>query len=87
MARETAREKAKRYLTEGRVIVTTALPGLVEATARGGTVYRVGYSPGKGWTCTCPHPRPTCSHLRALRTITAPDIQPPPAAINGRDRL
>lgn len=70
--RETVANKARRYLIEGRIIVTVAAPGHVEATARGaGTIYKLGYTPA-GWWCQCPAYR-TCCHLRALQTIAAPD--------------
>jgi uncharacterized Zn finger protein len=75
--RETVAEKARRYLTEGRVIVTDARPGQVSAVIRGdGAVWLTGYRSGT-WTCSCPN-RTDCTHRRALRLITAPDIKENP---------
>lgn len=74
MPRELVADKAKRYLGEGRVIVTAAGNGYVTATVRGdGAIYRTGYRSG-AWWCTCPNTH-DCSHRRALRLITAPDIE------------
>lgn len=71
--RENAATKARRYLTEARVIVTTAAPGNVTATARGdGAIYHLGYS--GHWWCSCPVRTDQCAHLIALRLITCPDL-------------
>jgi hypothetical protein len=73
MSRETVAEKARRYLVEGRVIVTTAGPDHVAATVRGdGHLYHCGFARGH-WHCTCAAGR-DCSHRRALRLVTAPDL-------------
>jgi uncharacterized Zn finger protein len=70
--RELVAEKAKRYLGEGRVIVTAVGPGSATASVRGdGAVWIVTYSDHE-WACTCPN-RTTCTHLRAVRLVTAPD--------------
>jgi uncharacterized Zn finger protein len=72
--REKAQTKARRYLTEGRVIVTDAGPGHVRATVRGdGTVWTCGFYAG-AWRCSCPVTTDQCSHLHALRLVTAPDL-------------
>ncbi len=75
MAPETARTKATRLLTEGRLMVTRVEPtGRVEAKCRGeGTVYSLGYQWGE-WRCSCEHRGPNCSHLVALRSVVA--VQP-----------
>ena len=73
--RENAATKARRYLTEGRLIVSHARPQTaVRATCRGdGTVYRLGWD-GHTWWCTCPARTDQCAHLRAVRLVTAPDL-------------
>jgi uncharacterized Zn finger protein len=74
MPRELVAEKARRYLGEGRVIVTDAGPGHVTASVRGdGAMWWVAYDAGE-WACTCPN-RTTCVHRRAVRLITAPDLE------------
>jgi hypothetical protein len=74
MTRESAAAKADRLLLEGRLVVTHAGPGRVVARCRGeGTIHRLGYQSGF-WTCSCPVRTDACSHLRALRRVTAPDL-------------
>jgi len=77
--RENAATKARRYLTEGRVIVTHIRPGTVlRAHVRGdGVVYRCGWDRGTWW-CTCPASTKAaaCAHLIAVRLVTAPDLPP-----------
>lgn len=71
-SREGAESKGRRLLCEGRLIVTLARRGRVEATCRGnGAVHQLGFN--GDWWCTC-EARGTCSHLVALRLITAPDL-------------
>lgn len=71
---ENIEQKARRYLTEGRLCVTSRnrQTGAIIATCRGteGT-YDLGFDPkGRGeWRCTCPAPR-RCAHLVALRLVT-----------------
>lgn len=73
MARENAAVKARRYLVEGRIIVTAVTGRQVEATARGdGAVHRMGFS-GGAWWCSCPARSDRCAHLTALRQVTAPE--------------
>jgi uncharacterized Zn finger protein len=74
MARELVADKARRYLCEGRVIVIDAGKGHVTATVRGdGAVWFVAYEAGL-WSCTCPNRTP-CVHRRAVRLVTAPDLE------------
>ena len=77
MPRETAAVKARRLLTEGRVIVRFAVGGLVEADVRGdsGSVYRVIHSPDK-WSCPC-EARGRCSHVAAVMLIAAVPVEAP----------
>lgn len=70
---ETTAEKAKRLLVEGRVVVVRADREQIAATVRGdGRIYDTGFR-GE-WSCSCPTPSPTCSHIRALKLITAVDV-------------
>lgn len=69
--RESAEQRGRRLLTEGRLIVHTAGPSYVDATCRGsGDVHTVTYRRG-GWHCTCPA-LGRCAHLVALMLVTAP---------------
>ena len=79
MPRENAATRARRILTEGRVIVTAVRPGvLVRAAVRGdGTVWRCGWD-GGSWWCKCPVRTDQCAHLIALRLVTAPDLRDTP---------
>ena len=70
MAREDARTKSLRYLTDGRVAITTVTAGTVDAIVRGdGMFHAVAHRNGM-WSCTCPA-RGTCSHLLAVRSVVA----------------
>ena len=72
MARESAATKARRYLTEGRVVVTRAEPNRAGAIVRGdGHLWHVTVN-GPHWTCTCPC-RQRCSHMQAVGLVTAID--------------
>lgn len=71
---EPAALKANRLLCEGRLIVTEARLGFVDAICRGeGYVHHLGYAHG-GWHCTCECRTGKCSHLRALRKVCAVDL-------------
>ena len=75
MTREGAESKGRRLLTEGRLVVEVAGPGVFAATVRGsGDIHLVQYGRG-GWSCTCPA-RSTCSHLAAAQLIAAPTARP-----------
>lgn len=81
--RENAAVKARRLLAEGRVIVTEVDPRdrIVTAVVRGsGHLHRLAYRPGTGWTCSCPVRSDACSHLRALRSVVAVDLDDPRGA-------
>jgi uncharacterized Zn finger protein len=77
VARESVREKAGRYLLEGRVLVELADRSAVVARVRGeGGMYRTAWSSSSGaWECSCPHiGAADCSHVLALKRITAVDL-------------
>lgn len=69
MTREPVEAKGRRYLVEGRLVVTGADDRSIEASCRGGgAVYELGHD-GEAWWCSCPA-RGTCAHLLALRLVT-----------------
>jgi uncharacterized Zn finger protein len=69
--RENAAAKARRYLAEGRVVVTDASAAKVRATVRGdGALDPVEYLAG-AWSCPCAA-RGRCAHLLAVGLVTAP---------------
>lgn len=77
MPRETIREKADRYLLEGRVHVIEAGHHGIAARVRGeGAIYVTRYGFGR-WTCTCPHPnhQTSCSHVLSLKRVCAIDVK------------
>jgi hypothetical protein len=71
-SRESLREKALRYISEGRLQVVLVNGERIEANVRGtDTTHRVGYQRG-GWWCSCEAHRfgQRCSHLAALQLVT-----------------
>lgn len=73
-ANETAAEKARRYLVSGRVTVYGADTTRALATVEGDHgVYEVQRTSVERWICTCPAGQfgTECSHVRALKLITA----------------
>lgn len=78
--RETAAEKARRYLAEGRLVVTVVDLDcqVVRATCRGdGVLHSLGFHRRLGWWCSCPSRSGRCCHLLALRSVTAVDLPEP----------
>lgn len=71
--RESAFLKARRYLTEGRLLVVEVRQDRISALCRGdGAVYSLEFDP-HGWHCDCPARTDQCAHLRALRLVTVQD--------------
>lgn len=69
--RESAFNKARRYLTEGRLLVVAVNENRIDALCRGdGRIYSLGLNPGGVWSCDCPARTDQCAHLRALRLVT-----------------
>lgn len=68
--RESAFDKGRRLLVEGRLIVRRAGPEGISALCRGdsGEMYRLEYQRG-GWSCSCPA-FGRCAHLIALQLVT-----------------
>jgi len=78
VSREGAPAKARRYLTEGRLIVEQVHHDRVAATCRGdGTSYRLGFDRGR-WSCSCPARTDGCAHLVAVRLVVAVDFTDEP---------
>jgi uncharacterized Zn finger protein len=67
--REGAQRKGRRYLVEGRLVVTSVVGNNVRAVCRGqGVLHHVGHDDARGWWCDC-EARTTCSHLVALQLV------------------
>lgn len=74
MPRDSARVKADRLLLEGRVIVVACDRGYIDARVRGeGAIHQTGYVAGRFY-CTCPARGEGCSHIWALKRISAVDL-------------
>jgi uncharacterized Zn finger protein len=71
MARENRATKARRLLSEGRVIVDIVRGRYVRSFVRGdsGEFYEVVHDKGI-WSCDCVNSG-ACSHVEALRLIVA----------------
>jgi hypothetical protein len=68
--RETAADKARRYLATGRLTVTRVDGDVADAIVRGDTgEHHVGHDPVRGWHCSCPA-WGGCSHVTALKLVT-----------------
>jgi len=68
---EPAAVKARRYLTEGRVLVLTVTTDSVAAVVRGdAALHRVDYDGRRGWRCSCTAIG-RCSHLQAVGLVVA----------------
>lgn len=75
MPRESARDKASRYLVEGRVAILEAGRYGIAAHVRGeGHIYVTRWF--GDWSCTCPHPNRSthCSHVLACQRVVAIDL-------------
>jgi uncharacterized Zn finger protein len=72
MTRESAHDKGRRYLIEGRLTVRQVSHNGAVAFVRGdsGLVYRAEWSPDLGWACNCLARTDQCAHLVALRLVT-----------------
>jgi uncharacterized Zn finger protein len=74
MARESAADKGRRLLTEGRLAVSEIRDdGTIVAECRGDSaeVYTLGYDAKRSqWRCTCQEMKGKCSHLVALQLVT-----------------
>jgi hypothetical protein len=82
MTTETAHDKARRYLGDGRLTIRAFSRAGVVAFVVGedsGLTYRAEWSPDLGWRCNCVSREQLCAHVIALRLITvAHQEQEPP---------
>lgn len=69
--RENARDRGRRLVSEGRLLVCRADETEIYATCRGdsGEVHELGFRDDAGWYCSCPA-RSRCGHLVALQLVT-----------------
>jgi hypothetical protein len=78
MSRENAAAKARRYLTEGRVVLRALdeYGGMVQADVRGdGAIWTSGRDE-RGWFCQCPA-KGRCAHVLAVGLIVAVEPRDP----------
>jgi hypothetical protein len=76
--RENAAMKARRYVSEGRLIVRQLDEegGTAPADCRGdGAIYSLGFE-ARGWWCSCAA-KGRCSHLLALGLVCALEPREP----------
>lgn len=68
--REDARTRARRLLSERRVMVVHASPSSVLAVVRGdsGSLREVRWDPRRGWSCSCPAIG-FCAHGHAVASV------------------
>jgi uncharacterized Zn finger protein len=71
VTRESARDKGRRYLTEGGLTIRQVDRAGVVAFVRGdsGLMYRTEWNPDLGWCCNCLARTDQCAHLVALRLV------------------
>lgn len=76
--RENAAAKARRYLTEGRLVLEDVRGELVRSVVRGdGAIHAQRWTPAAGWSCSCPASSTACAHLQAVRLVVAVDLPTP----------
>ena len=73
MTRESAHDKGRRYLVEGRLTIrqfnrTSGVIAMVRGDS--GLMYRAEWQPEMGWSCNCLARTDQCAHLVALRLVT-----------------
>lgn len=67
--RESAEQKGRRYLVEGRLRIERVAGGVIRARCRGGgDEYELGFRDG-AWYCHCPA-LTRCAHLVALELVS-----------------
>jgi uncharacterized Zn finger protein len=68
--RQNAAAKARRLLTERRVMIVRVLPTSALAYVRGdsGELREVSWDPRRGWSCTCPAVG-FCAHGPAVASV------------------
>ena len=73
-SRESAHDRGRRLLTEGRVTLTRVDGPKVDAQVRGDTsrAHHVTHRPGQGWRCPC-EARTRCAHLVSVQLVVLTD--------------
>ena len=85
MPREHARDRGRRLVAEGRLVIRRVNDVEILALCRGdsGEMHELGYHPSGGWWCDC-EARTQCGHLYALQLTT---IAPGGSVILGADLM
>ena len=85
MPRETALDRGRRLVVEGRLVLRRVDDLEIRALCRGdsGQMHELGYHPNGGWWCDCPA-RTRCGHLVSLQLVT---VAPGGAASLASDRI
>ena len=66
---EGTRERARRYLREGRLGISAMNEWEIRAICHGHSrIYRLGFDMRRAWWCECGRP-PVCPHLAALLLV------------------
>jgi hypothetical protein len=83
--REHARDRGRRLLVEGRLVIRRVDDVEIRALCRGdsGQMHELGYHPSGGWFCSC-EARTQCAHLYGLQLTT---IAPGGSVILGADLM
>ncbi|HEX5937153.1 MAG TPA: hypothetical protein VFZ75_05615 [Actinomycetota bacterium] len=70
MPREGARDRGRRLLAEGRLVLRRVDEREIRALCRGdsGDAHELGFLPDAGWYCSCAA-RTRCAHLVALMLV------------------
>ena len=68
MSREDALSKGRRYVSEGRLTITSVTDAEAQAVCRGDGDIFICTARRGWWHCTCPA-RSRCSHLYALGLV------------------
>ncbi|MGI8615285.1 MAG: hypothetical protein ACR2L4_00660 [Actinomycetota bacterium] len=69
--RENARDRGRRLVAEGRLVIRRVNETQIDAVCRGdsGELHELGYHPDAGWWCDC-RARTQCGHLYSLQLVT-----------------
>jgi hypothetical protein len=83
--RENARDRGRRLVAEGRLILRRVDEVEILAVCRGdsGELHELGYHPSGGWWCSC-MARTQCAHLVSLQLVT---VAPGGSVILGPDLM
>lgn len=83
--RENARDRGRRLVAEGRLVLRRVNDVEILAVCRGdsGELHELGYHPGGGFWCDC-LARTQCGHLYALQLVT---VAPGGSVILGPDLM